>query len=116
MKYLVILNDPPYGTERSYNGLRLAGHLVKAEGTTVAVFLIGDAVACAVAGQETPEGFYNIERMLKPLAAKGAKIGVCGSCTDARGIRPDLLQQGTRRSSMNELTAWSQEADKVFVF
>ena len=24
MKTLFILNDPPYGTERSYNGLRLA--------------------------------------------------------------------------------------------
>ena len=24
MKYLFILNDPPYGTERSYNALRLA--------------------------------------------------------------------------------------------
>ena len=25
MKYLFILNDPPYGTERTYNGLRLIG-------------------------------------------------------------------------------------------
>ena len=26
-KTLFILNDPPYGTERSYNALRLAGSL-----------------------------------------------------------------------------------------
>ncbi len=116
MKYLLILNDAPYGTERSYNGLRLAGSLAKTEGTTVVVFLIGDAVGCAVAGQKTPDGYYNIERMLKPLAAKGAKIGVCGSCMDVRGVRPESLLKGARRSSMDELTAWTQEADKVIVF
>jgi hypothetical protein len=27
MNYLIILNDPPYGAERSYNGLRLANSL-----------------------------------------------------------------------------------------
>ena len=116
MKYLVILNDPPYGTERSYNGLRLAGALAKVKGTSVYVFLMGDAAGCAVAGQTTPTGYYNIERMLKPLVAKGGKIGVCGSCMDARGITPDSLVQGAHRSSMDELAAWTEEADKVLVF
>ena len=116
MKYLLILNDAPYGTERSYNGLLLAGSLASTEDTTVAVFLIGDAVGCAVAGQKPPDGYYNVERMLKPLAAKGAKIGVCGSCMDARGVRPESLLKGSGRSSMDELTAWTQEADKVIVF
>ena len=116
MKYLLILNDPPYGTERSYNGLRLAGSLARTEGTTVAAFLMGDAVACALAGQRTPDGYYNIERMLEVLVAKGATIGVCGSCMDARGVRPDSLLEGAGRSSMDELTAWTREADKVIVF
>ncbi|MBI4515997.1 MAG: DsrE family protein [Deltaproteobacteria bacterium] len=116
MKYLVILNDPPYGTERSYNGLRLASSLAKAEGATVSVFMIGDAVGCALAGQTTPAGYYNIERMLKFLAGKRAAIGVCGSCIDARGIKAESLVGGAHRSSMDELTAWTQEADKVLVF
>jgi uncharacterized protein involved in oxidation of intracellular sulfur len=116
MKYLVILNDPPYGTERSYNGLRLAGSLAKADSTSVSVFLMGDAVGCAMAGQTTPTGYYNIERMLKPLVAKGGKVGVCGTCMDARGVRPESLVDGAKRSSMDELTAWTQEADKVIVF
>lgn len=116
MKYLVILNDPPYGTERSYNGLRLASSLAKAEAAYVSVFLIGDAVGCALSGQTTPNGYYNIERMLKGLAMKGAKIGVCGSCIDARGIKPESLFEGAHRSSMEELTAWTQEADEVLVF
>lgn len=116
MTFLIILNDPPYGTERSYNGLRLAGALARAEGTSVAVFLMGDAAGCAVAGQTTPTGFYNIERMLKPIVAKGGKIGVCGTCMDARGIKPETLVEGAHRSSMDELTAWTKEADKVLVF
>jgi uncharacterized protein involved in oxidation of intracellular sulfur len=116
MKYLVILNDPPYGTERSYNGLRLAGSLAKTEGAMVKVFLIGDAVSCALAGQTTPNGYYNIERMLKVLVVKGAQIGVCSSCMDARGIKAESLVEGARRSTMEELTAWTQEADKAFVF
>ncbi len=79
MNYLIVLNDPPYGTERSYNGLRLATSLAKGEETSVSVFLMGDAISCAAAGQTTPNGYYNIERMLKLLLSKGAKIGICGS-------------------------------------
>lgn len=58
MKYLFILNDPPYGTGRSYNGLRLARELLKepAPGAEVKVFLIGDAAAGAKAGQKVPQG------------------------------------------------------------
>ena len=116
MQYLIILNDPPYGTERSYNGLRLAASLAKSEGTSVSVFLIGDAASCAVSGQTTPNGYYNIERMLKPLAAKGAPIGVCGSFMDARGIKAEMLTEGAHRSSMAELTSWTEAANKVLVF
>ena len=64
MNVLLILNDPPYGTERSYNGLRFAGSLARQEGTHVQVFLIGDAAACAKAGQKVPQGYYNLKCML----------------------------------------------------
>jgi len=116
MKILLILNDPPYGTERSYNGLRLAGSLAKDDGTAVTVFLIGDAVWCAFAGQTTPSGYYNVERMIKALTTKGAGIGVCGTCMDARGIRAEALVERAHRSSLDELTAWTLAADKVLVF
>jgi len=85
MKALIILNDPPYGTERSYNGLRLALALTKTEGTELRIFVMADAVACAKAGQKTPEGYYNLERMLRGLAAKEVPVGACGTCMDARG-------------------------------
>ena len=116
MNYLFILNDPPYGTERSYNGLRLATSMVKSEGTTLSVFLMGDAASCAVKEQVTPSGYYNLERMLKFLAGRRVGIGVCGSCMDARGIKPETLVEGAHRSSLDELTAWTQAADKILVF
>jgi len=74
MKTLIILNDPPYGTERAYNGLRLAGSLLRLEpNLDLSIFLMGDAVFCAKAGQETPTGYYNLERMLKPVL-RGGKV------------------------------------------
>lgn len=116
MKYLFILNDPPYGTERSYNGLRLADKVMKSDETAeVAIFLIGDGVSCAKAGQKTPDGFYNLERMLKPIA-RGGEIMLCGTCMDARGLTDDELTEGARRSSMAELTERTITADKVLVF
>jgi len=54
--------------------------------------------------------------MLKLLAAKGAQVGVCGSCMDARGIKTEMLAEGARRGSMEELTGWTVAADKVVVF
>ena len=113
---LIVLNDPPYGTERSYNGLRLAVSLASRPGTKVRLFLIGDAAACGKAGQHVPEGYYNIEQMLSTVAAKGAEIGVCGSCLDARGIGEEELTAGAQRSNLGELTTWAIEADSVITF
>ncbi len=69
--YLFIINDSPYGSERPYNALRLALNLVKRADASLRVFLMGDGVNCAIAGQKTPEGYYNVERMLKSLAKRG---------------------------------------------
>jgi uncharacterized protein involved in oxidation of intracellular sulfur len=113
---LLILNDPPYGTERSYNGLRLATSLAKREDGSVRVFLMGDAASCAKAGQKVPSGYYNVERMLKVLGGHRAAVGICGTCMDARGITEPDLVESAHRSSMDELTSWTVEADKVIVF
>lgn len=116
MKTLVILNDPPYGSERSYNALRLAGALAKRDGQEVRVFLLGDAAACGKAGQTVPQGYYNLERMLRVVAQARGDVGVCGSCMEARGIGDAELAQGARRSSLEELTEWSIWAERVLVF
>lgn len=113
---LFILNDPPYGTERSYNGLRLAGSLAKRDGDQVRVFLIGDAASCAKAGQKVPQGYYNIEVMLRLVTRRGGEVGVCGTCMDARGMTDTELSEGCDRSTLDELTDWTHAADRVLVF
>ena len=116
MKTLFILNDAPYGTERSYNGLRLAGALSKREGQEVKIFLIGDAAACAKKGQKVPQGYYNTEVMLKNVARNKGEIGVCGTCLDARGITAEELTDWASRSTLEQLTDWTVWADKVVTF
>lgn len=115
-RILLILNDPPYGTERSYNGLRLAGALARREGTQVRVFLMGDAAACGHRGQKTPQGYYNLESMIHGVARRGGEVALCGSCMDARGITAEDLAEGCRRGSLEELTDWTLSADQVLVF
>ena len=113
MQTLFILNDAPYGTERSYNGLRLAKAVAKREGESVRVFLMGDAVACAKAGQKVPAGYYNAADMVRMV---GGEVGLCGTCLDARGIAESEIVEGARRSTLLELAVWTAEADKVLVF
>jgi uncharacterized protein involved in oxidation of intracellular sulfur len=116
MKTLLILNDAPYGSERTYNGARLAGSLARQPDSEVRIFLIGDAAAAAHSKQKVPTGFYNLEVMLGLVVRHTGVIGVCGSCMDARGIGADDLIEGSHRSSMDELTQWTSWADKVLVF
>ena len=116
MKTLFILNDPAYGTERSFNGLRLAGALAKRDGSQVRVFLMGDAVTCAMAGQTVPNGYYHLDHMIASVARHGAEVGCCGTCLDARGMTEDLLTSGARRSSLDELTDWTEWAETVVTF
>ena len=113
MNTLFILNDAPYGTERSYNALRLARALGKVDGEQIRVFLIGDAVHCAKSGQKVPEGYYNAGDVVRMV---GGEVGLCGTCMDARGIGDDQVVDGARRSTLKELAEWTAAADKVLVF
>lgn len=112
---LFIVNDAPYGNERAYNALRLAGALAARDGQAVRLFLMADAVACAKRGQKLPEGYYSVQIMLGKVARRG-EVGLCGTCMDARGLRDDELIEGAARSTLGELAAWTAEADKVLVF
>ena len=117
MKTLFILNDPPYGTERCYNALRLAHALLKNDpAADITIFLMADAVVAARKGQKTPDGYYNIERMLKRVIAGKGAVLLCGTCMDARGMTGDDVMDGARRSTMDELAEASAAADKVMIF
>jgi uncharacterized protein involved in oxidation of intracellular sulfur len=115
-KTLFVLNDPPYGTERSYNALRLASSLSKRQGEQVKVFLVGDAATCAKRGQKVPQGYYNVETMLRATAHHGAEIGVCGTCMEARGIAEADLCEGAHRSTLEQLTDWTLWSERTLVF
>jgi uncharacterized protein involved in oxidation of intracellular sulfur len=116
MKTLFILNDAPYGSERTYNGLRLAGHISKQESNEVKVFLIGDGASSARRNQKVAQGFYNIEVMLGSVIRHGGSVGICGTCMDARGLGEGDLLDGAHRSILAELSEWTAWADKVLVF
>lgn len=117
MKHLLILNDPPYGTERSFNGLRMAHALAKNDAQAeVTVFLMADAVLCAKAGQKTPDGYYNLERMLRRVISAKGRVLMCGTCMDARGLTTEDMMEGAARSTMDELAAATLAADRVLVF
>lgn len=118
MRTLFILNDPPYGTERCFNALRLAHTLLKKDPNgEIAVFLMADAVVAARKGQKTPEGYYNMERMLKRVAVAGSgRVLMCGTCMDARGLTDGDVIDKAQRSTMDELAETTLAADRVLVF
>ena len=117
MKVLIIINDAPYGTEKAYNALRLAIQIGKDyEETELTIFLMADAVGCAIPNQNTPNGYYNIERMLKAVVGKNGKIKICTSCAEARGLKDLNFVDGAELSTMKELTQLVMESDKVITF
>lgn len=117
MNVLFILNSAPYGSEQTYNALRLAMALAAAEpAAKVRVFFMGDAVTAAVSSQNTPQGYYNIERMVQAVVAKGGRIKLCGTCCEARGFGSLPLVEGTEIGTMGDLARWTIESDKVLVF
>jgi uncharacterized protein involved in oxidation of intracellular sulfur len=117
MRVLIIINDAPYGSEKAYNALRLALTTKKEHADTdVQIFLMADAVLCALPNQKTPDGYYNLERIFKGLVSKGVQVKACGTCADARGIHDLNLLAGVELSTMSQLAQWVVQADKVLTF
>jgi uncharacterized protein involved in oxidation of intracellular sulfur len=116
MHVLVIANDSPYGSERTYNALRLAAAIPAVDpDVQLTLFLLGDAVACAKAGQSTPQGYYNVERMLLPIQRKGLVLA-CETCLAARGLQAADLAEACRPAKLGELATLVLEADRVLTF
>jgi len=114
---LIIINDAPYGTEKAYNALRMAMALQKDhKDVDLKIFLLADAVFCGIPKQKTPDGFYNIERMLKSVIRKGGEVKACGGCANARGVDETGFIEGVQMSNMKEFARWTAECDKVLTF
>jgi uncharacterized protein involved in oxidation of intracellular sulfur len=117
MKILLIINDAPYGTEKAYNALRMAMMAQKEHpGVEIRIFLMADAITCALPNQSTPQGYYNIERMLRSVISKNGIVKACGSCAEARGLKDLELINGVEISTMSQLTLWIVESDKIITF
>ncbi len=117
MTELIVIHDAPYGSEKAYNALRHA-MMVQAEhkDVNITIFLMADAVGCAIKNQKTPQGYYNIERMIQSVIRNGGGIKMCGTCMDARGISESLVIEGAAKSSMSEFTNLILSFDKVVSF
>ena len=115
---LIIINDAPYGTEKAYNALRMAMALQKdhSEKVAIKIFLLADAVFCGLPKQNTPSGYYNIERMFKSVIRKGGEVKSCGGCSEARGIDKIPFIEGVSLSNMKEFAQWTVECYKVMTF
>lgn len=116
MNILIVINGAAYGQDATYNALRLATTLATLEDVTPQVFLMGDGVTVAMAGQKTPDGYYKLDRMLSGIIRKGGQVRCCGTCMDARGVTDAMLTEGATRSTMDALADWTVAADKVLVF
>lgn len=116
MRVLVVINGSAYGLDSTYNAVRLAANLAKRDGTEVTVFLMGDGVTVAMAGQRTPDGYYKLDRMLGGVTRHGGEVLCCGTCMDARGITEDMLVEGASRSTMDALGDRTLAADRILVF
>jgi uncharacterized protein involved in oxidation of intracellular sulfur len=113
----IIANDAPYGCERTWNAMRLANTAAsEAIGMHVKVFLMGDSVLAAKKGQSTPEGYYNLEKMIAEAAQKGVEIKTCGTCLKARGITDGELVEGVQRGTMMILANWVKESERLISF
>lgn len=112
----MVINGSAYGLDSTHNAIRLATSLATRDGVAVTVFLMGDAVAVAISGQKTPDGYYKLDRMLSVVTRNQGQILCCGTCMDARGITQEMLTEGAARSTMDALTDATLAADKVLVF
>lgn len=116
MNTLMIINGSAYGLDSTYNAVRLAANLAKRDGVQLTVFLMGDGVTAAIAGQSSPDGYYKLDRMLGSVPRHGGRVLCCGTCLDARGITTAMLIRDASRSSMDQLGDHTLAADKVLVF
>ena len=114
----MILQSPPYGDEKIWNALRLAKALITVTiGMKINIFLLGDAVAAAKKGQKPPEGYYNLEIMLRDLIAQGVAVVACRTCINARGLKAEELVEGARvGTTVGDLAQWVKESPKVLTF
>jgi sulfur relay (sulfurtransferase) complex TusBCD TusD component (DsrE family) len=113
----IIINEAPYGNERSWNALRLALTSKAASiRLQVNIFLVGDGVSVEKKGQNPPSGYYNLEKMINDFIIKGGKVRACGICLKARGLNQKSIIKGVEVGTMMGLTNWVKESKTTLSF
>jgi uncharacterized protein involved in oxidation of intracellular sulfur len=113
----IIIQGAPYGGEKAWNALRFASASVSATvKSKVNIFLLGDAVSIGKKGQETPEGYYNLENMLRDLIKVDVEVSACGTCLTARGLTEEDLIEGVHRGTMTGLAKWVKASRIALTF
>lgn len=118
MKHLIILNHQPYdGTDVTWNALRLAKNLHE-KGEIVKIFLMNDAVDLARDMTKKPEMYdYDLVEIVKNLYTSGINLSVCGTCVTRCGINKNQPYFNDEiKGTMNKLTEWIIDSDKVLTF
>jgi sulfur relay (sulfurtransferase) complex TusBCD TusD component (DsrE family) len=112
---LLVVSTAPYGSEGPYNALRLAEAL-NLRDEHVEIFLIGDAVHAARAGQDPRGAHQSLEHMLMPLLAAGVECVCCGTCCVARGLTEADVVGDVRLATIHDLASAVARCDKVVSF
>ncbi len=118
MKILIIFNREPYDkTDVTWNGLRLARKLME-NGNEIRIFLMNDAVDMARDACKPPEGYdQDLSKMLKELTDQGAEVKVSGTCmVRCRIHKTHPYFEGAEKSTMQALSEWVIDSDKVITF
>lgn len=113
---LIILNAPPYGSERCLSALRLATALAGSEAKpAIRVFLMSDATILGLPNQIDGAG-NGLQGMVELLVGQGVDIRLCRTCALARGLGELPLIPGTSIGTLLELAEATLAADKVITF
>jgi uncharacterized protein involved in oxidation of intracellular sulfur len=115
MSVLLVVNTPPYGSEGPYNAFRLADALAVRK-QHVEVFLMGDAVNAARAGQDPRGAHTSLEQMLAALLEKGVDVNCCGTCCATRGLTEAELVEHARVATIHDLAEATVRCERVLSF
>ncbi len=115
MTVLLVVNTPPYGSEGPYNALRLAEALALRE-ERVEVFLMGDAVHAARAGQEPRGAHAVLEAMLTGVLDRGVAVACCGTCCRTRGLAEGDLVAGVTVAAIHDLAEAVARCERTLSF
>jgi sulfur relay (sulfurtransferase) complex TusBCD TusD component (DsrE family) len=115
MSVPIAVNTAPHGSEGPFNAFRLAEALVLRD-EHVEVFLMGDAVRAARAGQDPRVAHASFEHMLLGLLDRAVGVSCCGTCCTARGLSEGDVVPAVRMAPIHDLAAATARSDGVVSF